>query len=94
MTFIGSRGIVGHSITLKPIQEQTCRQLAYNIKNNLKHNLQQFDPYTYVNKTNTVTNYIWYCKSLYYTFIFPFLTYGIEFWGQAAAYRIQPLRVV
>ena len=32
--------------------------------------------------------------SLCYAFIFLFLTYGIEFWGQAAAYRLQPLRVV
>ena len=31
---------------------------------------------------------------LYYAFIFPFLTYGIEFWGQATAYRLQPIRVV
>ena len=35
-----------------------------------------------------------YLLSLYYAFIFPFLTYGIEFWDQAAACRLQPLRVV
>ena len=64
MSFFGSKGITNHSITFKPIEDQTCRQLAYNIKNNLKHNLQQLDPYTYVNKTNTVTNYVWCCKDI------------------------------
>ena len=64
ISFFGSKDIVGHSITIKPIQKQTCRQLAHNIKNNLKHNLQQLDPYTCVNKTNTVTNYVWCCNDI------------------------------
>jgi hypothetical protein len=31
--------------------------------------------------------------SLYYAFVYPFITNGIEFWGQAADYRLKPVRI-
>ncbi len=30
--------------------------------------------------------------SVYYTFVYQFLTFDIEFWGQPAEWRLHPLR--